>query len=115
MAWPVFFTRHAAAGEEAVKPGHGDVQTESEQRQAQLFERDVLAPFPDTEDVRPSLLQPTRAHVTALGLGSKVAGLALLRPPADRRRRRHTKARRSRPATHPTINRRQKPPTQIHR
>jgi hypothetical protein len=58
MAWPVFFTRHAAADEEAVQPGHRHVQTNADQRLAQLFKRDVLALFPDSQDIRPPLLDP---------------------------------------------------------
>ena len=66
------------------------------------------------KNLRPPLLDPTRAHVPALGLGSEAAGLAPLRKPADRRRRRYAKPGRSRTATHPVIDRRQKPAAQIH-
>jgi len=59
MAWPVFFTRHAAADEGAVQPGYRHVQTNADQRLAQLFKRDVLARFPDRENVRLPLLDPT--------------------------------------------------------
>jgi hypothetical protein len=56
-----------------MKPGHRDVQTDFEQRQTQLFKRDVLPPFPYTQDIRPPLLHPARAHVASLRLGSKAA------------------------------------------
>jgi hypothetical protein len=52
MAWPVFFLRHAAADEEAVKPGHRDVQADFDECQAQLRKRDVFPHFPDRENVR---------------------------------------------------------------
>jgi len=91
------------------------VQTNLDQRPAKFFKRDVLARLPHSEDVRAPLLDPARAHVTTLRLGSKAAGLAPLRKPADRRRGRHAKPGRCRTATHPVINRRQKPPAQIHR
>jgi hypothetical protein len=54
----LFFSRNAAADEEAVQPGHRHVQTNADQRLAQLFKRDVLAFFPDSKDVRlPSHLE----------------------------------------------------------
>jgi len=66
-----------------------------------------------SEDVGRSLLDPARGHVSALSLGSKVARLAPLRLPTDRRRGRHAKPRCSRTATQPAINRCQKPDAQI--
>ncbi|WP_037491240.1 hypothetical protein, partial [Sphingobium indicum] len=77
--------------EEAVKPGHRDVQAEPDQRQAQFFKRDVLAGLPHGKDLRSPLLDPARAHVATLRFGSKVAGRASLILPADRRRGRDPK------------------------
>jgi len=56
MAWPVFFTRHAAADEEAVESGYRDMQSDFDQGQAQLGKRDIFARFPDRENVCPPLL-----------------------------------------------------------
>ena len=86
-----FFASHAPAREEAVKSGDGDDQACLGQRQAQLIERDVLARLPKSEDVRSSLLDPARPHVTALRLGSELARFAPLRLPADRCRWRNAK------------------------
>jgi hypothetical protein len=58
MAWPVFFTRDAMTNEEAVKTGHRDVQTYLDQARTQFLERDVLARFPRSNDIRSSLLNP---------------------------------------------------------
>jgi len=53
-------------------------------------------------------LNPTRPHVTTLGLGSKVARITPLCAPADRRRRRNAKTSRRRTAAHSAIHRCQK-------
>jgi hypothetical protein len=92
-----------------------NVQAELYQRRAKFFKRDVLARLPHRKDLRPSLLDPMRAHVAALRLGSKAAGRAPLRKPADRRRWRYAEPGRCRSATHPVIDRCQKPAAQIHR
>jgi hypothetical protein len=104
-----FFARHAAAHEEAVKPGHRDMQASLDQRQAQLFQRDVLACLPDCEDVGLPLLDPARPHITTLSLGREVASFAALPLPADRCRWGDAEPDRRRPAAHPVINRRHKP------
>ncbi len=44
--------------EEAVKTGHRDVQTYLDQARTQFLERDVLARFPRSKDIRSSLLNP---------------------------------------------------------
>lgn len=115
IAWPVFFARHAVTNEEAMKPGHRDVQADLNQRQAQFLKRDVLARLPHGQDFLSPLLDPARAHVATLRLGSKIARHASLILPADRRRGSDPKASRRRPTTHTVIDRRQKPSAQIHR
>ena len=86
-----FFARHAVTNEEAVKPGHRDVQAEFDQRQAQFFKRDVLARLPHGEDLRSPFLDPPRAHVATLRLGaqscrSRAAAQASGSPSRARRR-----------------------------
>lgn len=46
---------------------------------------DVLAGFPDRQDIVASRLDPVRPHVPALGLGGKAARVAPLPVPPDRR------------------------------
>ena len=55
------------------------------------------------------------AGIAALGLRFEVADIALPRMPTDGRRRRNAKLGRSRPATHPVINRGDQTRTQVHR
>lgn len=62
-----------------MQPGNGDDQTDLRQTCAQFLKRDVLASLPDGEDIGSSLfINPARAHVAALRLGSKVTSLAPL-------------------------------------
>ena len=84
------------------------------QRYAKFIKRDVLAGPPYGEDFLPLLFDPTRTCVPALRLRRKIPGRATPRLPPDRRRRRHPKPYRRRPATHSRINRGQKPRAQIH-
>tara|TARA_R110000868_G_scaffold325895_1_gene586784 strand:+ start:115 stop:417 length:303 start_codon:yes stop_codon:yes gene_type:complete len=97
--------------EEAVKPGHRDVQAQIDQRRPQFFKRDVLARFPYGEDFSLPLLDPARSHIATLRLGSKAAGRTPLILPTDRCRGRYTKPSRRSTTTHPGIDRRQKPLT----
>jgi hypothetical protein len=98
-----------------VKPGDGDGQANFSQRRPQLCKRDVRLRFPNSEDVRRPLFNPMRPHIATLGLGSRVARIAPLCAPADRRRGRNAKTSRRSTADHPAIHRCQQPDTQIHR
>jgi len=69
------------ADEEAVKPGHTHLKADIGKRRAQFFKRDVLAGFPDRQDIRPPRLNSARPHVAALGLWSEPACVPPLRLP----------------------------------
>ena len=112
---PYVFARHAPAHEEAVKSGDGDDQADLRQACAQFLKRDILACLPDGKDVCRTLFHPARAHIATLWLRGKVASLAPLCLPADRRRWSNAKTSSCSTAAQPVINRRQKSRTQIHR
>ncbi len=115
IAWPVFFARHPPAHEEAMQPGNVDDQAESGQVRAQFLKRDVLACLPKGQNIRRALLNPPGSRVATPRFWGEVARLAPLGLPGDRCRRRNTKPACRCTATHPAINRRQKPRAQIHR
>jgi len=115
IAWPVFVARHPSARKEAVKPGDQHDQADLGQGNAQFFERDVLARFPQGQNIRCSLLHPARSDITSLGLGGEAAGLPSSRHPADRSGWSNAKPSFCRAAAQPLVNRRKKTNTQIHK
>ena len=62
-----------------MQPGNRDGEPLLDQGEAQFFKRDVLARFPEGENVGRSLLDTARAHISALRFGGNAAGSALLR------------------------------------
>lgn len=102
------------AHEEAVKRRIGHHQAGFGQCGTQLIERNVLACFPQGENVRAARLDPTRTHVAALGFGCEATALAPPRLPADCRRWRHAEPSGRSPATHSVVDRSHKQRPQIH-
>jgi len=60
-------------GEEAMKRRVGHYQADGSQFDAKLIKRDVLAIFPERQDLLSMFLDPTRARVPALWLGCKAS------------------------------------------
>ncbi len=112
---PGLFSRHAVALEKARQRGgrHGDAAPG--QTAAQLLEALVALLLERGHDVCMPRLDPPRAHVAALRLRLEAPRRLPLRVPADHRRHRDAKTPRCRPTAHPSVDRSQRPPPQVHR
>jgi hypothetical protein len=67
-----------------VKPGGRHGQADLGYGNAQFFKRDVLARFPQGQNIRYSILHPARSDITTLGLGRESACLPSPRNSSDR-------------------------------
>lgn len=104
-----FFARDVVSGEEAVQRRDRHRHARLAQLATLLVQRDVAPCFVQRQHRLPMRFDPPRPRVPALWLGGVGAGTAALVVPANHRRGRHTEAQRRSPATHPLVNRGQRP------